>query len=165
MSTLQDVTFDAMSRLAAPVTVIEVTLSLNTGIYASGDVLADTQVVAGATRHKDGYGKIIAAVVLDKDAQAQGLDLIFLKANVSLGTENSAPSMSDADAENLLGAIEVESGDFVDLTNNQIALAGDLYVPIVAASGTSDIYMAAMSRGTGTYTASGIVVQLFIEQY
>ena len=164
MATLHDVMFDVLSRFASEITVVEVTLTLDTVAYASGDVLADTQEVEDAVRTEGGYGKVVAAVVLDKDDQAQGLDLVFMRSNESIGTENAALDMTDAEAEVLTGFIEVASGDYIDLTNSQIALVGGLNVPIYASAGTS-VYMAAISRGTGTYTANGIVVKLFIEQY
>lgn len=175
--TLQDEMYNAMQKLAdsstgwpyavtlTPITMVEVTLSLDTSAYSSGDVLADTQEVASAVRSDGGYGRVVGVTVLDKDDQAQGLDLVFMRTNKSLGTENSALTMSDADAEELLGTVEVASGDYVDLTNNQIAMLGDLWVPVKADTSSTSIFMGAISRGTGTYTASGIVVKVFIEQY
>jgi len=148
-----------------PDDLVEVTLSLDTSAYASGDVLAATQeienVFSGARRR----AILTSLVVLDKDDQGQGLDIVFLRSNAALGTENAAFSPSDAVAEAILGIVEVASGDFYDLTNSQIAFksaaAADAGMGMLLepSSGTS-LYVGAVSRGTGTYTASGIVLKL-----
>ena len=148
----------------APGDLVEVTLSLDTGAYASGDVLAATQEGEGV--FSDCRRAVLESmVVLDKDDQGQGLDVVFLRSNASLGTENAAFSPADAIAGEILGIVAVASGDYYDLTNSQIAFesapAGDAGMGMVLepASGTS-LYVGAVSRGTGTYTASGVVVKL-----
>lgn len=144
--------------------VIEVTLSLDTSAYADGDVLADTQEVASAVRVAAGTGVIHSLVVLDKDDQAQALDVVFLKTNVSIGTENSAVSVSDTNADEILGVVEVATDDYVDLTNSQIVTKTSVGIVIEAASGATSIFVAAISRGTGTYSASGITLKIGILQ-
>jgi len=138
----------------------EVTLSLNTSQYASGDVLADTQAITAAMHVNGGAGVIDSVVVLDKDDQAAALDLVFLQTNVAIGTENSAVSITDTAADEVLGVVEVAAGDFVDLVNNQVAFKGNLGIIVQAPSGVDDLYVAAISRGTGTYTASGITLKI-----
>jgi len=147
-----------------PDDLVEVTLSLDTSAYASGDVLAATQEVASVFSGRR-RAWLESLVVLDKDDQGQGLDVVFLRSNAALGTENAAFAPSDAIAEEILGIVEVASGNFYDLTNSQIAIksaaAGDagMGVLLEPASGTS-LYVGVVSRGTGTYTASGVVLKL-----
>jgi hypothetical protein len=141
----------------------EVTLSLDTNVYADGDVLADTQEVASALRTTAGSGVIQSVVVLDKDDQGEALDLVFLKSNVSIGTENSAVSVTDANADEILGVVEVAATDWVDLVNSQIATMANLSIVLDGPTGTS-IWVAAISRGAGTYTASGITLKIGILQ-
>ena len=143
--------------------VKEVTLSLDTNAYASGDVLAEVQEVTGALRSAALTGVIQSLAVLDKDDQGEALDVVFFKASASLGTENAAVSISDADADKILGVVEVAAGDFVDLVNSQLAVKANLSIVAAVASGTS-IYVGAISRGTGTYTASGITLKIGILQ-
>jgi len=143
--------------------VKEVTLSLDTNAYASGDVLAATQEVASALRLSGGSGILHSMVVLDKDDQGEALDVVFLNANGSIGTENAAVSVSDAVADTIIGVVEVAAGDFVDLANSQIACKSSLGIVLKVASGTS-LYVAAISRGTGTYTAAGITLKVGIIQ-
>jgi hypothetical protein len=144
--------------------VKEVTLSLDTNAYADGDVLAATQEVSGSVRVNGGTGVIQSLVVLDKDAQGQALDVVFLKANKSLGTENAAVSIADADADSILGIVEVLASDLVNLNNSLLATRTNLSVVVEAGSGSTSLYVAAISRGTGTYTASGITLKIGILQ-
>lgn len=140
--------------------VLDVTLSLDTNAYADGDVLADTQEVASAYRVATGRLYLKTVVVLDEDDQGQALDLIFLNANTSLGTENSAPNISDSNARNIIGRVSIGSGDFYDLGGARIAVVDAAGLLMEAGSGSTSLYVAAISRGTGTYSASGIRLKL-----
>ena len=143
--------------------IVDVTLSLDTsGAYASGDVLAETQVVLNAMRIINGNGLLNSVVVIDEDDQNSPLDLVFFSANVSLGTENAAASITDANARNILGIVRVNAWDWVDLGGVDIATITGLTLGLQAASGTPDLYIAAITRGAPTHTASGIRLRLNI---
>lgn len=157
-----------LANIAALVTgafaALSITLSLDTSIYASGDVLADTQAIAGAVRTDGGSAILRSLSLVDKDDNAAaGIDLVFLGSNVSLGTENAAPSISDANADSVLGIVSVASGDFIDLGGVKVATVKSIGLQLTPASGTT-VYVAAITRGTPTQTASGIVLNLQVEQ-
>jgi len=156
---------DTSSAAPLPVgtllTITSVTLSLDTSAYADGDVLADSQIIAACLRANDGTGTITNVTVIDEDDQGIGFDLLFLDANVSLGSENAAPSITDANARNILGWVRVTASDFIDLGGARLASV-PCSIPVKGVSGADDIYVAAISRGAGTYTASGIVVRVAI---
>jgi len=144
--------------------VIEVTLSLDTSQYASGDVLAATQEVASAVRTSGGRATLMSLVVLDKDDQAGALDIVIFRSNAAMGAaENAAVAITDANAAEILTVVEIAAADYVDLANSQIAVRGPsdsgMGVILEPTTGTS-LYIAAISRDTKTYTASGIVVKL-----
>lgn len=138
--------------------VIDLTFSLDTNAYVSGDVLADTQVLANAFRVVDGKGILQSIALIDEDDQGQALDLLFFSANRSIGTENSAPSISDANARDFLCKVSVSSSDWIDLGGVRVASVSpsELGKVVKAASGTADLYLAAITRGTPTHTASGL---------
>lgn len=138
--------------------VVEVTLTLDTSQYGDADVLADTQAIANAVI-ANSVSELKSVVLIDKDDQAAALDLLFLESNTSIGTENAALAITDAAAGEIVGAIEVAAGDYVDLANSQIVVKTDVGILMQPTSGTS-LYVAAISRGTATYTASGIVLKL-----
>lgn len=145
------------------VNVREVTLSLDTSAYTSGDVLADTQAVAGVLGDV-GTGVITSVTLLDKDDQGTALDLLFLRKPVSIGTENDPVSVSDDNADEIFGVIEVAAGDYVDLVNSQIVTKHDLWIPIETKSNANEIGIAAIARGTPTHTASGITLKIGIAE-
>lgn len=141
--------------------VLEATLSLSTNQYASGDVLAATQSLDASAFLENGDAAVVQSIqVIDFDDQAQDLDIVLLRSNVSIGTENSAVSVSDANADEILAIIEVTSDDYVDCVNSQIAHIANVGLMIQALSTDDALYIAAISRGTGTYTASGILVRV-----
>jgi hypothetical protein len=144
-------------------TVADLTLSLDTSAYADGDVLAEAQELTNAVRESSGSGVLQSIVVVDKDDQAQALDIVIADSSITIGTENTAVSISDADAAKILGIVEVATADYVDLVGSQLATMKGLNI-VVEASGSSSLYVGAISRGAGTYTASGIVLRLGILQ-
>lgn len=150
-----------VGAVAGMADLIDVTLSLNTsGAYASGDVLADTQAVTNAVRINGGQARLDSIMVIDEDDQGQAFDLVFLSANNSLGTENSAVSISDASARDILGFVSVAAEDFIDLGGVKVASLKNVGLMVEAVSGSRIIYVAAISRGTGTYSASGVRLRL-----
>jgi hypothetical protein len=142
--------------------ILDLTLSTDTNIYASGDVLADSQVLASVARVNDGTARLESLMVCDADDQGSAMDIVFLKSNVSLGTENSAPSISDANAKEILGVISIAASDWIDLGGCRIANASFAPFMLKAASGTTGCYVAAISRGTPTYTATGLSLKIGI---
>lgn len=150
-----------IGEVGGKTTLFPVTLSLDTSAYASGDVLADTQVLTSLFRKTDGTGLLQSIQVIDQDDQKQAIDFYFLTANNSLGTENSAPSISDANAVELVGPFSVLAADYQDLGGVSVAKLSGLSQAISAASGTANGYIAAVCKsGTPTYTASGIKLRL-----
>lgn len=140
--------------------VLEVTLSLDTAAYADGDVLADTQTVTNAFKIPGGRMILQSVTVLDEDDQGQAFDLIFLDTNNSLGTENAAVSITDANARRIFGRVSIAAGDYYDLVANRIATVTNIGLVLAAATGSRSLFLGAVSRGTGTYTASGIKLKL-----
>lgn len=145
--------------------IVSVTLSLDTSAYTSGDVLADTQVVTNAARKTDGTGTIQSLVVIDKDDNGVAMDLHFFSANVALGTENSPPSISDANTDNHLGSVSVAAAEYKDLGGVKVATVRGVALPFKAASGTRHIYVSAVTTGgSPTHTATGITLRVGVLQ-
>ena len=140
--------------------VVSVTLSLDTSAYTDGDVLAATQEVANAVRVSGGRAILQSVHVIDLDDQGVGFDLIFLSANSALGTENSAPDIDDTEVLDTIGMVRIGSGDYIDLGANRIATLSGLGLPLKAAEGQTSLWVAAVTRGTPTYSASGLRLKL-----
>lgn len=144
---------------------IDVTLSTDTSAYASGDLIADTQVITNAVDVPGGCGVIHSLVITDEDDQGVAFDVYILQNSTSLGTENSAPSLSDANSRsNFLARIQVATSDYTDLGGFKVAALNNLWRTVQAASGTRDLYVAVVnSTGTPTFTASGLKFRFGIE--
>lgn len=144
--------------------VITVTPVCDTSAYTAGDVLFDTTAISGATRIQGGRVKLTSVVLLDEDDQtAAAITLYFLNSNVSLGTANAAPSITDANARSITGVVPIASGDFTDVGGAKVACVKNIGLIMEAASSSTTLYVAATCAGTPTQTASGIKVMLGFE--
>lgn len=143
-----------------------VTMSTDTSQYASGDLIADTQQVDAALRVADGKGILQSITIIDEDNQGAALYVLIMRTSTSMGTENSAPNISDANlTAGLIGIVSVATTDYITLSGAKVAFKGNLGIPIQAVSGTDDIYIAVLNgAGTPTYTASGLEMVLGIQQ-
>lgn len=155
-----------LGEVSANLTLTNFTLVLDTNIYASGDVLSDTAAIASVFRVTNGKGILTSMVLNDEDDQGVALDVVFLDANVSLGTFNVAPAITDANARNILGIVSVFASDWMDLGGVRVAAipANRLGFLLKAASATTSLFIATITRGgTPTYTASGITGRIGVE--
>lgn len=158
-----------IGAVGTPADLIDAQLVLDTSIYASGDVLAITALLSSVARVNDGKVLPWHIQIVDEDDQGQGLDLLFFRSNVSIGTLNNAFSIADAGSRDLLGWVSIAAGDWTDwggfrTANIKYTDSGwhmGLWEPV---SGSRDIYFAAISRGTGTYTASGLRLKIAVDQ-
>ena len=148
---------------AANLVPVTVTLSLDTSIYASGDLLADTQEIAAALLDSGGTAKLVAMRVADEDAQGAAFDVYLTSVVTSFGTENSAPNISDANLRNVQHVIPVDTGDYRTVSGTKFADFSELDLPVVAVS--TSMYVAVVNgTGTPTYTASGVRITFWFAQ-
>lgn len=141
----------------------EANLVVDTAIYASGDVLSDRVAITldavAAAESRPVSGTITQITLLDKDDEAALLDLVILDADVSLGTFNVAPTISDTNAQQIVRVVPVLS--YTDVGGAQVASPS--FDPIDFEVSAGKLYIGAISRGTPTYTsASDLRVKLQI---
>lgn len=148
--------------------ILDVTLSLDTNIYASGDVLAATQAITNAVRVSGGTAIVTMVEVFDDDDQGGALDILFFRSNVDIGTENAAYAITDAEMIERCGWVRVIGTDYEDWGDQRSATlkmndAGFKASILKPTTGTS-IYVAAISRDAKTYSASGIKLKIHVLQ-
>lgn len=145
--------------------VYDVTLTLDTNAYADNDVLAIPQEVKGVFTPGGVARKLVSVMALDEDDQNQDFDLVFMNADGTLGTINSAVSISDADARKIIGYVRmVASTDADDLINSRIFFKSNINMILQPTYASQSLWVAAIVRsGTPTYTASGIKLKLGFE--
>lgn len=153
-------TGNPVNPASAPSELVEVTLTLDTLIYAAGDVLSDAAEVIGAVRLKGGRGILESVVVIDEDDQGAAMDLHFFASNVSLGTKNAAPNISDADLRQSLGHVEVLTSHYKDLGGGREATIRSVGLFVEAAAGSTSIYVQAITAGTPTHSVNGVRLKL-----
>ena len=142
--------------------------SIDTSAYADGDVFFDTE---GITIRSSGAigntsGEVTFCRVVDTDDLKSDFDILFLKTNVSIGTENAAVSVSDTNAKEIIGRIIVRS--YYDLGGAAIAEDSGSIVPfkLTPSDGVSTLYVAGVCRGTPNFSsASAIHLNLGIVVY
>jgi hypothetical protein len=125
------------------------------GILASGDIISNPVELVINGKYPTGglRGEITSIVLHDKDNEGAALDLYFLDENQSLGTLNAAPNITDANSEKIFGVQAVATGDYKTLATGTIARP-TLGQPIPFTALLGSIWIAAVSRGTPTYTAA-----------
>lgn len=137
-------------------TVINVVFTLDTSAYASGDVLSNTEPLSFAALHAGGAVLLDSLTIIDEDDQKQPLTAIFLSEHHHLGTLNSPPNISDANARHILGYVPVVANDYVDLGGVSVACVRNLGLVLRCDALSTTLYVALLSGGTGTYTANGL---------
>lgn len=143
---------------------IDVTLVCDTSILADGDVICATAEIPNVVIDSGGSALLESFTLRDEDDQGVALDIVFMRSNVSLGTVNGAPNITDANAREIIGRVSIATTDFIDIGASKTAqiAASHSNMPLMvnALTGTS-IYIGAISRGgTPTYTASGLKLSL-----
>lgn len=136
--------------------------------YSSGDVLGAILTVSAVVQDPKGVATLSTVVVLDQTNQKSALDLVFfddLPAS-SIGADNAAYGLADADLAKCLGRVSVVTGDYASSGSaNAEATLRNLGLMMQAKAGKKDIYVAIIARGTPTYgSASDLSIKLGFDQ-
>lgn len=141
-----------------------ITFSTPAEALDANDVLADTQELAGAFDKAGGSGILQSIKLVDGDDNTAAVVNVFIfRSSVSLGTEDAAISISDANLVELLAVVEIAATDWHDTINSKVAYKSNLGIPVAVTTGTS-LYVALQCEGTPTQTASGLTGQFGILQ-
>ncbi len=136
---------------------------LDTNIYASGDVLFETVKIENVFEETGQSGIVRSITIADEDSNTDAFDIVFLEENISIGTINGADTLVATDADKIFGIFSVEAADFKSLANAEIATEVGVNIPVQAEENSRALYVAGISRSTGTYTASGLEIKIGID--
>lgn len=146
------------------VETVQVTLTTDTSAYASGDLIADAQAIAGAVRVSGGTCELVSLTVHDSDAQGLAFDVYVTSASTTWGSENSAPSAADSVFDSIQAIVPVATADYKTLNGAKVAQIKNIGA-ICKAVGSTSLYVAVVSNGTTpTYTASGVKLTFGFKQ-
>jgi hypothetical protein len=142
--------------------VFDVTASTDTAAYASGDLIADTQQLDAFFNKADGRGVINSITIIDEEAQAVKFYILFHSTNTSMGSENSAANISDANASaGIQGIVTVETTDWVTISGTSVACIKNIGLPVKAVSGTDDLYFSIVNAtGTPDWDADSLKLRI-----
>lgn len=145
-------------------TLIDITPTLDTSAYASGDTLFLANTLTNVMNDTGGTAILESICVIDKANQKQAIDLIFLDVTPasSFGAANAAYAMADSDAVNILGRISIAAADYVSSsTNSAEATVKAIGLLLKAVAGSKNLYVIGVCRsGTPTYGASDLKLRI-----
>lgn len=137
---------------------VAVTPTMDTSAYTANDVWFTATEIAAAARVSGGSTILQSVTILDKDDQtAAAVDLYFFDRTVTLGTINNAVTISDADAAYYVGHVSIAAADWKDLINSKVACKAGIGLAMKA--NATSIFVAAVTAGTPTNTASGVYLK------
>lgn len=132
------------------------------GAYATGDYVGTTATpmsFVGATRVANGTGVLASALLIDKALQSITAELWLFDRSVTTPTDNTAWTITDANAQFLLGVISFSA--YYASGANSVAVATGLNLAIWA-NAAATIYGALVTRGAPTYASLDLTVVLGI---
>ena len=157
------------SAYAAPLDsrFVSVTPTVDTSIYASGDVIGGLMTFTGALSGWTGSGIITGSLIADKSKVAHDLELhVFESEPTGPFTDQAAYAPTNADLLKEVAVISFGSTSRFDGASNGVKYLGSISCPVRARSGSNvgtALYGVLVSRGTPTFAGSSdITVRLAI---
>lgn len=143
--------------ITSPVQMVDVIFTADTSVFAAGDVIADSQILAGIAPANDIVTTLMSMTLTDEDDQGAAMTVYFLGANASVGTENAQPSITDANDRVILGYIDIAPSDWKDLGGARVVTKTGPFFGLRPVAGSKDIYVAIVNgAGTPTFTVNGL---------
>ena len=156
------------SPVGQVIQLIQVTPTLDTSAYASGDLICDVATITSAALGSGGLCELVSVTIVDQDDNTASAYTIYVtNLSTTWGTFNAAPSLSDAGGLGIQAVIPIASGDWLDLGGFKVAqprIAQNIGC-ICKTSGSANLYVAIVNgSGTPTFTASGIKITFGFRQ-
>lgn len=145
-----------------PVT-ISVIPTLDTSQFASGDLMTASVITfADVVDDANGTGHILAARFFDKDNVGQDMSLLLFDSSVTPGTVNAAHTLSTNDIAKYIDVIHTSGTDWESHGNGKtVTVRPGPPIPFHC-SGSTSMFGLLVSKGTGTYTATNLTIELTV---
>ena len=163
-----------MANLLSDYTIIDVTPTLDTSEYASGDALFNHVEIPNAVLGNNGCAKLINITVNSKKAAATAMNIILMQSAQSMESANTAMNITavEGTAANFLGHVDIGTASCLDMGNYIIGMplantqtkTADLPMLIQADAGSTSIYFTVIIGGTVTYADGDLTFRFHIEQ-
>ena len=135
------------------------------GAYISGDYVGESAAytsIPGCSRVLGGTGVIKSAILIDKAKQSLPLEVWIFDAPFTPPADNAPWSISDADAQGLIGILEFSS--YFATALNSISQVHFPLIGFKCKAGVNSLYMAMVTRGAPTYASQELSVKFNIWQ-
>ena len=159
-----------MANTISNYAVIDVTPTLDTNEYASGDALFNKQEIPNAVLGNKGCSKLLGITINSKKAADTNFIVYFMTNNQSVAAANAAINVSAADGASagFLGFVEmaqVESdlGNFVIHQMGETDEDANMKMLLQAAEGSSSVYFFASTTTVQTYAANDLTFRFHIQ--
>ena len=154
--------------------IIDVTPTLDTSEYASGDALLNHVEIPNAVIGNGGVSELINITVNSKKASATGMTVILMQSAQSMESANTAMDITavEGTAANFLGHVDFGASSSFDMGNYIISMATGntqtktrtLPMLIQADAGSTSIYFTVIILGTVTYADGDLTFRFHLKQ-
>lgn len=142
--------------LPRDVITLSITPTIDTGIYAAGDVLFASNKLISATMNTGAASRLANVIVLDSDNEKAAIDLLFFDQDPgSVGSINAALNLSAAQLAMLVGIQNIATGDYTTLkaATNAIGIKSTNLM-LQSKKAFKDLWVVGVAQGTPTYTTA-----------
>lgn len=157
-----------LGKVSNDLTSASLVFSTDTSAYASADLVADTQEITGFFRTPDSLAEVLSVTLIDQaDQAASAYNLVFMVTSTSLGTENSAPNISDANL--LLGfprQMIIPAANIVDWGGASVYQVNNVGLILKGGGVTTSIYAGIINgAGTPTFAAASLKLEIMYRKH
>lgn len=127
--------------------------TVDTAIYASGELLGGKLTISNAAKSGVHSGVIGTVIISDLDSDSADIDVVYFKSNPTgtTFTDQAAFDVADADLTKIICVVPVT--DYFVFNDNSIGIAQNANCPFDLGDETT-MYAALVSRGTPDYAAA-----------
>jgi hypothetical protein len=129
------------------------TLTIDTAAYSTGDQIGGLLTITDAAKATGGGVRVDHVTIIDQDAEAPLLDIVFFNDSITAPGNNVAFDLSDTDILKSRGVVPIATGDWTSFVDNAIVCKRDLNLVIPALIATS-LYAILVIRTADTFTAA-----------
>lgn len=154
------------ARTALPGTVVSVTPTIDTNIFAAGDAVGGKQMLTNVARVSGSEVVLDSLTVVDKGNQKPNLTVLFFDSDPSAATiTNNAAFVFSTDVSKLVGRVNVVTADFETVDSKAVACLKNVHLGMLP-SGSRSLYAAVvLTSGTPTFlSAADLVFKYAVEQ-
>ena len=158
--------------------IIRVTPTVVDGAVGNNDVAIATTAIPNAVNKLGGCSKLVGLTMVDYHQQAKNIDIVLMQVNKSLGTINSAVTITDANLKlaKLLGVLSIDWSESsipfaalqtIHAAQHEHSTAKVLQLPMLlqAEPNSTDVYFSIVNRESITYGTVGDLELIFHIEY